>query len=76
MVYAGAFMSDASFKGANLQEAVFTKAYSVNSNYEGADISNAIIDRTNFTGSNFTGAVRACGSISRVPPRPRLRRKG
>lgn len=46
-------------QGADLKEAVFTKAYSVNSNYEGADISKAVIDRTNFSGSNFTGAVRA-----------------
>ncbi|XP_052480810.1 thylakoid lumenal 17.4 kDa protein, chloroplastic-like [Gossypium raimondii] len=45
---AAALMSDAKFDGADMSEAVMSKAYAVGASFKGTDFSNALLDRVNF----------------------------
>ncbi|GMI96295.1 Thylakoid lumenal 17.4 kDa protein [Hibiscus trionum] len=52
-----ALMADAKFDGADMSEAVMSKAYAVGASFKGTDFSNAVLDRVNFEKANLQGAV-------------------
>nr|KJB25614.1 hypothetical protein B456_004G199200 [Gossypium raimondii] len=52
---AAALMSDAKFDGADMSEAVMSKAYAVRASFK--DFSNAVLDRVNFRKANLQGAL-------------------
>ncbi|XP_039062089.1 thylakoid lumenal 17.4 kDa protein, chloroplastic-like isoform X1 [Hibiscus syriacus] len=52
-----ALMADAKFDGADMSEAVMSKAYAVGASFKGTDFSNAVLDRVNFKKANLQGAV-------------------
>ncbi|EOY23610.1 Tetratricopeptide repeat-like superfamily protein isoform 1 [Theobroma cacao] len=52
-----ALMSDAKFDGADMSEAVMSKAYAVGASFKGANFSNAVLDRVNFDKADLRGAV-------------------
>ncbi|XP_040964140.1 thylakoid lumenal 17.4 kDa protein, chloroplastic isoform X3 [Gossypium hirsutum] len=54
---AAALMSDAKFDGADMSEAVMSKAYAVGASFKGTDFSNAVLDRVNFGKANLQGAI-------------------
>ncbi|XP_021295627.1 thylakoid lumenal 17.4 kDa protein, chloroplastic [Herrania umbratica] len=54
---AAALMSDAKFDGADMSEAVMSKAYAVGASFKGANFSNAVLDRVNFDNADLRGAV-------------------
>ncbi|KAK8288388.1 hypothetical protein V6Z11_D07G119600 [Gossypium hirsutum] len=54
---AAALMSDAKFDGADMFEAMMSKAYVVGASFKGTDFSNAVLDRVNFGKVNLQGAI-------------------
>ncbi|XWS38008.1 hypothetical protein CRYUN_Cryun19dG0093900 [Craigia yunnanensis] len=54
---AAALMSGAKFDGADMSEAVMSKAYAVGASFKGTNFSNAVLDRVNFQQANLQGAV-------------------
>ncbi|XP_022773795.1 thylakoid lumenal 17.4 kDa protein, chloroplastic-like isoform X1 [Durio zibethinus] len=54
---AAALMSGAKFDGADMSEAVMSKAYAVGASFKGTNFSNAVLDRVNFQKANLQGAV-------------------
>ncbi|KAK8685124.1 hypothetical protein V6N13_041132 [Hibiscus sabdariffa] len=52
-----ALMADAKFDGADMSEAVMSKAYAVGASFKGTDFSNAVLDRVNFGKANLQGAI-------------------
>ncbi|XWS38007.1 hypothetical protein CRYUN_Cryun19dG0093900 [Craigia yunnanensis] len=52
-----ALMSGAKFDGADMSEAVMSKAYAVGASFKGTNFSNAVLDRVNFQQANLQGAV-------------------
>ncbi|OMO87908.1 thylakoid lumenal 17.4 kDa protein, chloroplastic [Corchorus capsularis] len=54
---AAALMSDAKFDGADMTEAVMSKAYAVGASFKGTNFSNAVLDRVNFGNADLQGAV-------------------
>ncbi|KAK8286061.1 hypothetical protein V6Z12_D08G268200 [Gossypium hirsutum] len=52
-----ALMSDAKFDGADMSEAVMSKAYAVGASFKGTDFLNAVLDRVNFGKANLQGAI-------------------
>ncbi|KAK8560986.1 hypothetical protein V6N13_026419 [Hibiscus sabdariffa] len=52
-----ALMADAKFDGADMTEAVMSKAYAVGASFKGTDFSNAVLDRVHFGKLNLQGAI-------------------
>ncbi|TYI71081.1 hypothetical protein E1A91_D08G268900v1 [Gossypium mustelinum] len=52
-----ALISDAKFDGADMSEAVMSKAYAVGASFKGTDFLNAVLDRVNFGKANLQGAI-------------------
>ncbi|TYG54780.1 hypothetical protein ES288_D09G218700v1 [Gossypium darwinii] len=54
---ATALMSDAKFDGADMSEAVMSKAYAVGASFKGTDFLNTVLDRVNFEKVNLQRAI-------------------
>lgn len=50
----GGLMNESTYRDANMQEVVMSKAYAVGSDFSGADFTNAVVDRVLFGGANLS----------------------